>query len=72
MAVTSIPKRNAVALKVDAGTAGSPKILSVSLGKIKQGANAEAIMDVADLLAACLEHPTVSVERTNVDVLERV
>ena len=44
----------------------------MSLGKIKQGANAEAIMDVADLLAACLEHPTVRVERTSIDVLERV
>lgn len=72
MAVTSIPKSFAVRNVIDAGTAGKTKTYRVSIGPLKSTANAQACFDISELLAVNLEHPTIRVERTTVDVLEQV
>ena len=72
MAVTSLPKSYQVRNVIDAGTAGTTKTYRVSIGPLKNSANAEACFSISELLAVNLEHPTIRVERTVVDVLEQV
>lgn len=72
MAVTSITKSYQVRNVIDAGTAGSKKTYRVSIGPLKVSANAQACFDVANLLAVNLEHPTIHVERSVVDIIEQV
>ena len=74
MAVISVPKRSAVSLKLNAGTnpdTGNDIVRSCALGSILPGADGEAIMNVADLLAPVLAHPVLRVEHTVVRTLER-
>ena len=72
MAVTSLPKTYQVRNVIDAGTAGTTKTYRVSIGPLKTSANAEACFSISELLAVNLEHPTIRVERTVVDILEQV
>lgn len=74
MAVSSVLKRSAVALKLNAGKdpkTGNAIVKSCSLGGIKGGADPEAIMNVAELAAPVLAHPVTRVEQTEVRTLER-
>ena len=73
MAVTSIPKTLQVRNVIDAGTAGTTKTYRVSIGPLKSsGVNTEACFTISGLLAVNLEHPTIRVERSTVDILEQV
>lgn len=73
MAVTSIPKSLQVRNVIDAGTAGTTKTYRVSIGPLKTGSvDANACFAISELLAVNLEHPTIRVERSTVDILEQV
>ena len=75
MAITSLPKTYQVRNVIDAGTAGTTKTYRVSIGPLKTlrtSADVEACFSISELLAVNLEHPTIRVERTVVDILEQV
>ena len=67
MPVSSTLRRSAVALKLNAGK--DPK--SCALGGIRAGADPEAIVNVAELVAPVLVLPVTRVEQTDVRSLER-
>ena len=74
MAVIESAYRSGVSLKLNAGSnpaTGKIIVKGCSLGKLKAGANAEAIVRVVDLLAAVLQYPVVRMERTEVSALEK-
>ena len=74
MAVAENAYRSGVSLKLNAGTnaaTGRMIVKGCSLGKVKPGADAEAVVRVVDLLAAVLEYPVVRMERTEVSTLEK-
>ena len=74
MAVAENAYRSGVSLKLNAGTnaaTGRMIVKGCSLGKVRPGADAEAVVRVADLLAAVLEYPVVRMERTEVSTLEK-
>ena len=74
MAVIENAHRSGVSLKLNAGNnpaTGRMIVKGCSLGKLKAGANAEAIVRVVDLLAAVLQYPVVRMERTEVSALEK-
>lgn len=73
MAVTSIPKSQQIRNVIDAGSAGTTKTYRVSIGPLKSSTvDASAAFAVAELLAVNLEHPTIRVERSIVDIIEQV
>ena len=74
MAVVENTYRSGVSLKLNAGTnpaTGKVIVKGCSLGRTKPGADAEAIVRVADRLAAVLEYPVVRMERTEVNTLDK-
>lgn len=74
MPVSSTLRRSAVALKLNAGKdpkTGKTIVKSCALGGIRAGADPEAIVDVAELVAPVLAHPVTRVEQTDVRSLER-
>ena len=74
MPVSSTLRRSAVALKLNAGKdpkTGRTIVKNCALGGIRAGADPEAIVNVAELVAPVLEHPVTRVEQTDVRTLER-
>ena len=74
MAVVENAYRGGVSLKLNAGNntaTGRMIVKGCSLGKVKPGADAEAVVRVADLLAVVLEYPVVRMERTEVSTLKK-
>ena len=74
MPVSSTLRRSTVALKLNAGKnpkTGSTMVKSCSLSGIRGGADPEAIVNVAELVAPVLAHPVTRVEQTEVRTLER-
>ena len=74
MAVVESAYKSGVSLKLNAGTNPAPRhaiVKGCSLGRTKPGADAEAIVRVADKLAAVLEYPLVRMERTEVNTLDK-
>lgn len=74
MPVSSTLRRSAVALKLNAGKdpkTGNAVVKSCSIAGIRGGADPEAIIDVAELVAPVLVYPVTRVERTEVSSLER-
>ncbi len=74
MAVVSSTKKYTASAKLNAGTTttGAQKYKSVIIGTLNPtSATPEKIMNVADLLAPCLDSAMLSVESTEVKVLTR-
>ena len=74
MPVSSTLRRSAVALKLNAGKdpkTGKAVVKSCALGGIRGGADPEAIVNVAELVAPVLVLPVTRVEQTDVRSLER-
>ena len=74
MAVVENAFRSGVSLRLNAGSnpaTGRMIVKGCSLGRVKPGADAEAVVRVADKLAAVLEYPVVRMERTQVSTLEK-
>ena len=74
MPVAENAYRSGVSLKLNAGTnaaTGRMIVKGCSLGSVKPGADAEAVVRVADLLAVVLEYPVVRMERTQINMLEK-
>lgn len=74
MPVSSTLRRSAVALKLNAGKdpkTGKTVVKSCSIAGIRGGADPEAIVNVAELVAPVLVLPVTRVEQTDVRTLER-
>lgn len=74
MAVVESAYKSGVSLKLNAGNnpaTGKMIVKGCPLGKVKPGADAEAVVRVADKLAAVLEYPVVRMERTEVNTLDK-
>ena len=74
MAVIKMPLSNGASVKLNAGK--DPTTLktitrSVQIAGIKTGASDEMILNVAELLAPCLQYPVTAVEVSNKYSLER-
>ena len=64
MAATQTAISSTCVLKVDIGTAGNPKLRSVSLGSVRPTAEPSGILAVGNAVALCVDPPAVRVERS--------
>lgn len=74
MAVITTAKRASLGLSLNAGTnpdTGATVRKSMSIAGLKQNADPDKCVNVADLLAPCLELPVLEITRTDVVTLEK-